>query len=87
MIPPKKTYAEIMEDLNNTTEKFKQSPLHKRLVMRAEMIRESDSSLSAINSFFRDNYQRLINKWNEIRNDENIDIERIPNYRAINRIL
>ena len=42
MIPPKKTYAEIMEDLNNTTEKFKQSPLHKRLVMRAEMIRESE---------------------------------------------
>lgn len=41
-IPPKKTYAEIMEDLNNTTEEFKQSPLHKRLVMRAERIRESE---------------------------------------------
>ena len=46
-----------------------------------------NSSLSAINSFFRDNYQRLINKWNEIRNDANIEIERIPNYRAINRIM
>ena len=41
-IPPKKSYSEIMEDLNNTTEEFKQSPLHKRLVMRAEMIRESE---------------------------------------------
>ena len=29
------------------------------------------------NRFFRDNYQRLINRWNEIRNDANIEIERI----------
>ena len=41
-IPPKKTYAEIMEDLNNTTEEFKQTLFYKRLIIRAEKIRESE---------------------------------------------
>lgn len=40
--PPKKTYAEIIEDLNNSSEEFKKTPLYKRLVMRAEMMREDE---------------------------------------------
>lgn len=36
--PPKRTYSEIMEDLNNESEDFKKTPLYKRLVMMAEMI-------------------------------------------------
>ena len=43
-IPPKKTYADIMEDLNNTSEEFKQTMFYKRLVMRAEIIKESEES-------------------------------------------
>ncbi|MDE6560939.1 MAG: hypothetical protein K2K75_06145 [Muribaculaceae bacterium] len=42
-IPPKKSYSEIMEDLNNTSEEFKQTMFYKRLVMRAEIIRESEA--------------------------------------------
>lgn len=36
--PPKRTYTEIMEDLDNQSEHFKKTMLYKRLVMRAEMI-------------------------------------------------
>ena len=43
-IPPKKKYADIMEDLNNASEEFKQTMFYKRLVMRAEMIRKSEES-------------------------------------------
>lgn len=42
LIPPKRTYTEIMEDLNNESEEFKKTPLYKRLVMRAEMLREDE---------------------------------------------
>ena len=42
-IPPKKTYSEIMEDLNNASEEFKQTLFYKRLIMRAEKIRESEA--------------------------------------------
>ena len=42
-IPPKKTYADIMEDLNNSSEEFKQTMFYKRLVMRAEKIIESEA--------------------------------------------
>lgn len=45
-IPPKKTYADIMEDLNNASEEFKQTMFYKRLVMRAEIIRDSKESRS-----------------------------------------
>lgn len=41
-IPPKRTYSEIMEDLNNESDEFKKTPLYKRLVMRAEMLREEE---------------------------------------------
>ena len=42
-IPPKKSYSEIMEDLNNASEEFKQTLFYKRLIMRAEKIRESEA--------------------------------------------
>ena len=42
-IPPKKSYSGIMEDLNNTSEEFKQTLFYKRLIMRAEKIRESEA--------------------------------------------
>lgn len=43
-IPPKRTYTEIMEDLNNSCDEFKKTPLYKRLYMWAEMIRESEET-------------------------------------------
>ena len=46
-----------------------------------------NSSLSAINNFFRRNYPGLIWKWNHIRKDAVFEIDRIPNYKAINRIV
>lgn len=48
--------------------------------------RLSNSSLSAINDFFRRNYPVLVWKWNHLRKDTVFEIEQIPNYRAINRI-
>lgn len=41
-LPPKRTYAEIMEELNNESEEFKKTPLYKRLVIWAEMLREAE---------------------------------------------
>ena len=38
----KLTYAEIMEDLNNESDEFKSTPLYRRLLMKAEMIREEE---------------------------------------------
>ena len=43
-IPPKKTYADMMEDLNNASEEFNQTMFYKRLVMMTEMIKESEES-------------------------------------------
>lgn len=43
-VPPKRTYAEIMEDLNNASDEFKHTMLHQRLVIKAELIRESEQS-------------------------------------------
>ena len=34
-----------MEDLNNSSEEFKKTMLYKRLVIRAEMIREAEEKL------------------------------------------
>ena len=45
LLPPKRTYIEIMEDLNNSSEEFKKTMLYKRLVMAAEMIREAEEKL------------------------------------------
>lgn len=49
--------------------------------------RFTNPSLSAINDFFYRNYPMLNMKWNELREDAVFDIELIPNYRAINRIM
>lgn len=43
-------------------------------------------SLTAINSFYRENCNTLIGKWNALRPDLPISDIFIPNYRAINRI-
>lgn len=38
----KRTYSEIKADLNNESDEFKRTILYKRLVMRAEMLRETE---------------------------------------------
>lgn len=38
----KRTYSEIKADLNNESDEFKRPILYKRLVMRAEMLRETE---------------------------------------------
>ena len=46
-----------------------------------------NSSLSVINNFFRRNCTELICKWNYLRKEAAFEIDRIPNYKAINRIV
>ncbi len=48
--------------------------------------RFSNASLSAINEFYAINYPTLIRKWSDIRNEPLIEIDLLPNYRAINRL-
>lgn len=43
-LPPKKTYEEIMEDLNSRSEDFKKTMFYKRLVRRAGMLRDAELS-------------------------------------------
>lgn len=43
-IPPKRTYAEIMEDLNTASDDYKKSTLHKRLLIRAELDRKDEEN-------------------------------------------
>ncbi len=37
----KRTYSEIIADLNNESDEFKRTILYKRLVMRAEMLQDA----------------------------------------------
>lgn len=43
-------------------------------------------SLSAINAFFENKYEEFVGKWKSFHPEDEIDISRIPNYRAINRL-
>lgn len=42
--PPKRTSSEMMEDLNNKSDEFKQTILYKRLVLMSELLREVENT-------------------------------------------
>ncbi|MDE6560937.1 MAG: hypothetical protein K2K75_06135 [Muribaculaceae bacterium] len=44
-------------------------------------------TLSAINKFFGRSFPLLIRKWNNLRKESMFDLDQIPNYRAINRVM
>ncbi len=46
----------------------------------------SNASLSALNVFYEMNYRELLWKWSHLRKEPLIEIDLLPNYRAINRI-
>lgn len=48
--------------------------------------RLSMKSLSAINSFFEQRCEEFAAKWNCIHPENKVDLNRLPNYRAINRL-
>lgn len=48
--------------------------------------RLSMKSLSAINTFFENKYEEFAGKWKSFHPEDETDISRIPNYRAINRL-
>ena len=45
-----------------------------------------NTSLTAINDLFGRNFPMLVRKWNLLRKESAFELERIPNYRAINRV-
>ena len=45
-----------------------------------------NTSLTAINDLFGRNFPMLVHKWNLLRKESAFELERIPNYRAINRV-
>lgn len=48
--------------------------------------RFSLNSLSAINTLFENRCEEFVVKWQSIHPDDDLNLNRIPNYRAINRL-